>query len=189
MHTPRVAPKELWGWPCRIEIHYYRLALDKEIFGYTVPIMCLHNQTALVVPHRRQTAQTQQQCIMRSQMGDIKTSVSVYKCHPRTPYPQELLPLCKQQIKRLYRLREPKPHHLHPLGSLHQQGRHKHLPQKMNHRDSWARINQIAAKNANQLVLQVRVRKQKFQLQRPYLVLDHLQGHQLVQEMTSYQEI
>ena len=38
MRTPKVAPKELWGWPCRIEIHYYRLALDKGIFGYTVPI-------------------------------------------------------------------------------------------------------------------------------------------------------
>ena len=48
---------------------------------------------------------------------------------PRIPYPQELTPLCKQQIKRLYRLREPKPHNLHPLGSLHQTGRHKHLPQ------------------------------------------------------------
>ena len=95
--------------------------------------LCLHNQTTLVVPHREQTAQTQQQCIMRSQMGDVKTSVSVYKHHPRTPYPQELPPLCKQQIKRLYRLREPKPHHLHSLGSLHQQGRHKHLPQKMNY--------------------------------------------------------
>ena len=38
MHTPKVAPKELRGRPCRIEIHYYRLALDKGIFGYTVPI-------------------------------------------------------------------------------------------------------------------------------------------------------
>ena len=31
MHTPRVAPKELRGLPCR-------LALDKGIFGYMVPI-------------------------------------------------------------------------------------------------------------------------------------------------------
>ena len=124
-------------------------------------------------------------------MGDIKASVSVYKCHPRTPYPQELPLLHKQQIKRPYRLREPKPHHLHPLGSPHQQRRHKHLPQKINHTDSWARINQITARNANQLVLQqVWVRKQKSQLQRPYLILDHLQGiYQLVQEMTSHQEI
>ena len=30
---------------------------------------------------------------------------------------------------------------------------------------------------------------QKSQIQRPYLILDHLQGLQLVQEMTSYQEI
>ena len=33
MRTPKVAPKELRGQPCRIEIHYYRLALDKEYSG------------------------------------------------------------------------------------------------------------------------------------------------------------
>ena len=38
MCTPKVATKELRGCPCRIEIHYYRLALDKGIFGYMVPI-------------------------------------------------------------------------------------------------------------------------------------------------------
>ena len=90
--------------------------------------LCLHNQITLVVPHRGQTAQTQQQCIMRSQMGNVKANVPVYKCHQGTLYPQELLTPPRQQIKRLYRLMEPKPHLLHPPGSLHQQGRHKHSP-------------------------------------------------------------
>ena len=63
-------------------------------------------------------------------------------------------------------------------------------PQKMNHTDSWARINQITSKNINQLVLQqVRARRQKIQPLRPHLILDHLQDHQPVQEMTSHQEI
>ena len=60
----------------------------------------------------------------------------------------------------------------------------------MNHADSWARINQITNENVNQLVLQqVRARRQKIQPPRPHLILDHLQDHQLVQEMTSHQEI
>ena len=124
-------------------------------------------------------------------MGNIKASVPVYKHHPRTPYPKELLPPPRQQIKRLYRLREPKPHLLHPPGSLHQQGRHKCIPpQKMNHADSWARINQITIENVNRLVpQQVRARRQKIQPPRPHLILDHLQDHQLVQETTSHQEI
>ena len=80
--------------------------------------LCLHNQITLVVPHRGWTAQTQQQCIMGSQMGNIKASVPVYKHHQGTPYPQEMLTPPRQQIKRFYRLMEPKPHLLHPPGSL-----------------------------------------------------------------------
>ena len=123
-------------------------------------------------------------------MGNIRASVPVYKHHPGTLYQQELLPPPRQQIKGLYRLREPKPHLLHPSGSLHQQGRHKYPPQKMNHADSWARISQITIENVNWLVLQqVRARRQKIQPLRPHLILDHLQDHQPVQEMTSHQEI
>ena len=95
--------------------------------------LCLHNQITQVVLHKRWTTQTQQQCTMRSQMGNVKTSLPVYKHHPGTLYLQELPLLPKQQTKRLYRLVEPKPHHHHPPGSLHQQERHKHLPQKINH--------------------------------------------------------
>ena len=39
MRTPRVAPKELRGWPCRVELYIIDLALGKGIFGYTVPII------------------------------------------------------------------------------------------------------------------------------------------------------
>ena len=47
--------------------------------------LCLHNPITQVVLHKRWTTLTQQQCIMRSQMGNVKTSLPVYKCHcPRT---------------------------------------------------------------------------------------------------------
>ena len=94
-------------------------------------------------------------------MGNVKASVPVYKHHQGTLYPQELLTPPRQQIKRLYRLMEPKPHLLHPPGSLHQQGRHKHPPQKMNHTNSWVRINQITIENINQLVLHKSEQKDK----------------------------
>ena len=86
--------------------------------------------------------------------GMSRTSVLVYKCHPGTPYPWELpLPL-KQQIRRLYRLREHKLHYPHSPGSLHQEGRHKCSPHKMNNAHNWARINWITIRNLNLLVLQ-----------------------------------
>ena len=40
MRTPKVAPKELRGVTLYDRNTYYRLALDKGIFGYTVPIIC-----------------------------------------------------------------------------------------------------------------------------------------------------
>ena len=95
--------------------------------------LCLHNPIAQVVLHKRWTTLTQQQCIMRSQMGNIKTSLPVYRHHPRTLYQQELPPPPKPQIKRFYRLVEPKPHHHQPSESLHQQDRHKHIPHRINH--------------------------------------------------------
>ena len=52
------------------------------------------------------------------------------------------------------------------------------------------RIKWITIESVNQLVLQqVRAKRQKIQPLRPHLTLDHLQDHQLVQEMTSHQEI
>ena len=60
----------------------------------------------------------------------------------------------------------------------------------MNHANSWARINQITIESVNQPVLQqARAKRQKIHLLRPHLILDHLQDHQLVQELTSHQEI
>ena len=60
----------------------------------------------------------------------------------------------------------------------------------MNHANGWARINQITIKSINQPVLQqARAKRQKIQFLRPHLILDHLQDHQLVQELTSHQEI
>ena len=79
------------------------------------------NQITQVVLHKRWTTQTQQQRTMRSQMGNIKTSLPVYKHCPGMLYLQELPPLPKQQTKRLYRLMEPKPCHHHPPRSLHQE--------------------------------------------------------------------
>ena len=152
--------------------------------------LCLCNQITQVVPHKRWTTQTQQQCIMRSKMGNIKTSLPVYKHHPRMLYLQELPPLPKPQIKRLYRLVEPKPCHHHPPASLHQKERHKHLPYKINHTGRQASVNWITIRNVNQPVLhQVGARRQRSQLLRLHPILDHLQDHQLVQEMTSHREI
>ena len=46
----------------------------------------------------------------------------------------------------------------------------------MNHTNSWARINWITIKSINQPVLQqARAKRQKIQLPRPQLILDHLQ--------------
>ena len=60
----------------------------------------------------------------------------------------------------------------------------------MNHANGWARINQITIESINQLVLQqARATGQRIQLLRPHLILNHLQDHQLVQELTSHQEI
>ena len=47
--------------------------------------LCLHNPISQVVLHKEWTTLTQQ-CIMRSQVGNVKTSLPVYKCHPRIPY-------------------------------------------------------------------------------------------------------
>ena len=95
--------------------------------------LCLHNQITQVVLHRRWTTQTQQQYTMRSLLGNVKTSLLAYKCHPDTPNQEKLPPLLKQQTERLHRLVEPKLHLHHPPRSLHQQEEHKHPLQKVNH--------------------------------------------------------
>ena len=56
MRTPKVAPKELRGWPCRIELYIIDLALGKGIFGYMVPIIhflfCTHTWVVWVLVYR-----------------------------------------------------------------------------------------------------------------------------------------
>ena len=108
--------------------------------------LCLHSQITQIVHHKIPTTQTQQQCTMRSQLGNVKTKLLACRHHPDILDPQGLPPLLRQQIKRLQRLEEPKLCLHHPLRSLHLWERHRYPLQQVTHIGRQARVNQIAIK-------------------------------------------